>query len=159
FGFGYRTPLLWSIVGAVVGYALALAAVYVMALVIDALAPGFDGRKDRLSAFKLVAYSGTPGYLAGVFLLFMPLVPLAILVSLYGVYLLYLGLPKLMRNPADKTVVYLIVAVICRIVLGAIVAWIVGLTLLIGGGAAVLGAGHFAGNGPGGSFTIHDRSG
>src|SRR5262249_32765775 len=55
--------------------------------------------------------------------------------ALYGIYLLYLGLPRLMKNPAEKTVPYLVVTIIAAIVLGAIVATI---------GSVIAGAGMVA---------------
>ena len=47
------------IVGGVVQYVLALVGVYVMALIINALAPSFGGTQDQLKAFKVAAYYPT----------------------------------------------------------------------------------------------------
>jgi hypothetical protein len=55
FGIVYRPPVVTAIVGAVVGYALALAMVYVLALIIDMLAPSFDGQNNPIQAFKVAA--------------------------------------------------------------------------------------------------------
>ena len=57
FGFHYRTPIVAGIISAVVAYALSLVLVYVMALIVNALAPSFDGQKDPVQALKAVAYS------------------------------------------------------------------------------------------------------
>ena len=46
---------------------LALVGVYVIALIIDALAPSFGGTKDSLKAFKVAAYSATAAWVAGIF--------------------------------------------------------------------------------------------
>jgi hypothetical protein len=115
----YKTPLIWAATGAIVQFVLALVMVFVMALVIDALAPSFGGQKNQLRAFKVAAYSCTAGWLAGIFSIFPPLAMLGIL-GLYGLYLLYTGLPKLMDAPKDKAVGYTAVTVIIMIVL-----WIV----------------------------------
>jgi hypothetical protein len=72
--------------------------VYVMALIIDALAPTFQGQKNHPNALKLAVYSMTPAWLAGVFSLIPGLRPLSIL-GLYGLYLLRVGLPPLMKVP------------------------------------------------------------
>jgi len=84
-------------------YALTLVSIYVMALVLDELAPRFGAIRSRTQAFKLAAYSGTASWVAGVFLL-LPTVgwPLAFLGGLYSLYLLYLGLPKLMQPDPER---------------------------------------------------------
>src|SRR5215203_300884 len=61
-----RTGLGVGLASAILQFGLSLALVYAMALVIDALAPTFGGRKDMLSAFKVAAYSMTPTWLAGI---------------------------------------------------------------------------------------------
>lgn len=118
-GFTYRPSAGAVIGGALLSYLLTLVGVYVLALIIDALAPSFDAKKDRLKAFKLAAYASTAAWLAGVFNIIPALSFLAIL-GLYSLYLLYLGLPKLMRAPETKALGYTVVTV-----LAAIVIWIV----------------------------------
>lgn len=109
------------IVGAVVQYALSLASVYVMALVIDGLAPSFGGTKDSLKAFKVAAYFPTASWIAGILMLFPALAPIALLAGLYSLYLLYLGLPILMKAPEDKLIVYFIVVLVLAIVVLGVV--------------------------------------
>jgi hypothetical protein len=112
----YRTPIGTAIISAVVTYVLSLAAVYVLALVIDALAPTFNGTKNQIQALKVAAYSSTAGWLAGIFALLPGLRALGIL-GLYGIYLLYLGLPVLMKVPAEKAGGYTVAVVVAAIVL------------------------------------------
>jgi hypothetical protein len=57
------------------------------------------------NALKLAAYAHTPAWLAGIFLLVPGLSVLAIL-GLYGVYLLWSGLPPLMHAPPETTLAY-----------------------------------------------------
>ncbi len=64
-----RVPIVTGLVGAVVGYLLTFAMVYIVALLADLLAPTFQGQKNSENALKLVVYSYTPAWLAGVFLL------------------------------------------------------------------------------------------
>jgi hypothetical protein len=108
----------------VVGYALSLAMVFVLALVVDALAPTFGGTKNPLNAFKLVAYAGTAGFVGGIFSLLPMLSMLGILASLYSIYLIYLGLPELMKCPPEKAVPYTAVVLACgfvaMLILGAV---------------------------------------
>lgn len=140
FGVSIHPPLIQGIVLAIVTYALSLVSVFILALVIDALASSFDGQKNRLQAFKVAAYTGTAGWVAGVLNLFPPLAIIAALGGLYGLYLLYLGLPKLMKVPQEKavgyTVVTIIVAVVLFLVVGAIGGAVAGMTAMATGGLA-----------------------
>lgn len=126
FGMSYRVPFVSGLVSAIVNYVLTLGMVYVVALIVEALAPTFGGTKDRLQALKVVAYGSTASFVGGVFYLLPSLSPLAFLAALYSIYLFYLGLPVLMRCPQDKaigyTVVVGLVAIVAGVVIGAIAA-------------------------------------
>lgn len=126
FGGGvYRTPIGSGVMGAVVGYVLTLVAVYVFALIIDALAPTFGGTKNQIQALKVAAYSATAGWVAGIFAIVPGLRMLGIL-GLYSLYLLYLGLPVLMKSPKEKALGYTVVVIVAGVVLAVIVATIAG---------------------------------
>jgi hypothetical protein len=122
-GGAYRVSIMTGIASAVVQYVLTLVGVYILALIIDTLAPTFAGEKNIDQAFKLAAYSYTPGWLVGIFALIPVLGVLGIL-GLYGIYLLYLGLPVLMKSPKEKsagyTIAIIIAAIIIFFVIGAI---------------------------------------
>jgi hypothetical protein len=120
---GYRSGFFGGLMSAIVSYILAFVGVYVMALIIDALAPSFGGRKDFASALKLVVYSSTAAWIAGIFSLIPALAILGIL-GLYSLYLLYLGIPVLMKSPAEKSLVYTIVAIVCALVVWIAIAMI-----------------------------------
>ncbi len=60
----YHPPLLGAILGAIVGYFLALVGIFVLATVISELAPQFGGQKNRLQAFKLAIYAWTAAWIA-----------------------------------------------------------------------------------------------
>jgi len=113
---------------AIVSYVMTFVLVYVVALIVNALAPTFDAQKNFPNALKLAVYSYTPAWLAGIFLLIPGLSFLTIL-GLYGLYLMWLGLPPLMQAPRDKALPYAAAVVVCAviiaIVLGAIQAAIV----------------------------------
>jgi hypothetical protein len=119
----YRVSITAGIMSAVVQYGLTLVGVYVLAFIIDALAPTFSGEKNLNQAFKLAMYSFIPGWLVGVFALIPALGILSIL-GLYGLYLLYVGLPVLMKSPKEKstgyTVAIIIAAIIIFVVIGVI---------------------------------------
>jgi hypothetical protein len=116
----YRVPLMAAVGQAVVSYVMGLAGVYVLALVVDALAPSFQGTKNDLQAMKVAAYSSTAAWLAGIFILIPPLGFLQIL-GLYSLYLLYLGLPMLMRTPQDKALLYTVVVIVAAVVIFAVI--------------------------------------
>jgi len=124
FGVTYRLPIATGLVQLVVGYLLSLAIVYVLALIVNALAPTFGGSKDMVAALKVVAYGSTAGFLGGVFSLLPALALLGLLASFYSIYLIYTGLPVLMRCPPEKAGAYTAVVVVCAvlamIVLGAV---------------------------------------
>jgi hypothetical protein len=144
FGISYHTPLVAAIIGAVVGYVLSLVMIYVVALVIDGLAPSFNGQKNFIQALKLAAYASTATWVAGIFGLLPALGILVFLAWIYGIYLFYLGMPKLMKNPADKTIVYMIVVAVIYFVLAMIASAIIGSITAAGmmgaGGLGALGA-------------------
>lgn len=137
FGVTVRTPFVAGIVQMVLSYAMSLAMVFVIGLIIDALAPSFKAEKNPLNAFKLAAFSMTPSMLAGVLHIIPALAPLAILASLYGIYVLYLGVPVLMKAPQDKSLPYTAVIIVCAIVLGFIIGAV---TAAVGGAGAMAGA-------------------
>ncbi|MBC7992434.1 MAG: YIP1 family protein [Rhizobacter sp.] len=118
FGTTIRMPFMWGLTQLVVGYVLSLAMVFVLALIVDALAPTFKGSKNQLNAFKLVAYGATAGFVGGVFSLIPSLGVLGLLAALYSIYLVYTGLPVLMKCPQDKAVAYTAVVVVSGIVAG-----------------------------------------
>jgi hypothetical protein len=115
----YRVPVTSGVVYAALHYLFTLAGMYVVALIIDALAPRFHSRKDQCAASKVAVYSWTPALVAGVLAAFPVLSPLILLASLYSLYLLYLGLPVLMETPREKTVAYF-----AFVIAVSIVVWI-----------------------------------
>ena len=122
-GRSLRVPLLAGLSSAAVSYALSLVGVFVLALVADALAPLFGGVRERGQALKLVAFGSTAALLGGVFSLLPALAMLGLVPALYSVYLLYTGLPVLMRCPPVRalpyTAVLLAMAVVLSVGMGA----------------------------------------
>jgi Yip1 domain len=119
-------------------YVLSLAGTFLVALIVDALAPTFGGQKDRVQALKVVAYAYTAAWVASIIGIVPGLGLLAALAGLiYGLYLLYLGLPFTMKCPTEKslgyTVVTVIAAIVVSIVLGVVVRSVGGFGALGGG--------------------------
>lgn len=124
-GISWKPPIAYSVTWAVLTYVLSLVSIYVLALIVDALAPSFGGAKDQVKAFKVAAYSWTAAWLAGIFQI-VPMLAILGIVGLYSLYLLYLGLPVLMKAPQDKAVGYAVVTIVIAIVLWIVVGFLVG---------------------------------
>ena len=125
-GFSYRPSVGFALATALVQYVLSLVGVYVLALIIEALAPTFGGTKDRVKAFKVAAYASTAGWVAGILLLLPNLALIAALLGLYNLYLLYTGLPVLMKSPPDRSVGYIVAVIVAGIVLYLVIGMLVG---------------------------------
>jgi len=105
-------------------YVLALFVVYVIAIIINALAPSFGGTPNFLAAFKLAAYSMTAAWVAGIFSLVPIIGILGFLLSLYSIYLFYVGVPVLMRSPPERSLIYTVAVVVCGAVVRFVASWI-----------------------------------
>jgi MFS family permease len=137
----YRVGFMSGLVFALFTFCMAIVGVFLISLVINALAPTFGGEQNSTQALKLAVYSYTPAWIAGV-LQIVPLLGIfALFAALYGLYLLYLGLPRLMKCPEDKAVAYTAVVVVCAIVITMIIG-VIGGTVV---GAGMLGAGALSG--------------
>lgn len=133
----YRTPIIAGIGLAIFMFVMAFVGVFILSLIIDALAPSFGGEKNPQQALKVAVYAYTPAWLAGILSIIPFLGMLAILAALYSLYLVYLGLPRLMKCPEDKSIGYTAVVVICALVLslifGAVGAMFTGAGMLASG--------------------------
>ena len=117
----------------VVTYLLSLASVYVVALLVNALAPTFGGQKESIQALKVMAFASTASWVAGVAQL-VPGIGVLVMIAggVYSIYLLYLGLPPLMKCPEDKAGGYTAVVVIVSIVLFFVISAVVGSVVGVG---------------------------
>ncbi|MEO7057205.1 MAG: Yip1 family protein [Caldimonas sp.] len=159
FGITVRVPIVAGLVNLIVGYLLSLVMVYVLSLVVNALAPTFGGTKNPVAALKVVAYSMTAVWVAGI----LSLLPaLAILGGLIGIgwtiYLLYTGLPVLMRTPADKAGAYTAVTIVCGIIAGLIVG-VISSMFITGGSMGMHGIGATGNSTFGGDVVIKGADG
>jgi hypothetical protein len=167
--FGIHVPILGTIrIGfgtllaqAVLSYLTSLLVVFLLALVVDALAPTFAAGKSRIQAFKSVVYAITPVWLAGALYILPWVGALVMLVSVsaavYSVYLLKIGLPRTMGCPEDKSWGYAITVIVAGIVLNLAAGFVT--SSLSGAGrsfdpatASVTPSAHFDKNSPGGKL-------
>lgn len=118
---------------AVLGYVLSLVSVFVLAKLIEALAPSFGGVADPLSAMKLSVYAPTAAWLAGVFSI-VPALGFLGLLGLYSAYIYWVGVPVTVRVPEERrivfTVVLVLVAIVVNLLIGAVIGLVVGALLL-----------------------------
>ena len=97
-GISFRVPLVTGLVQAIVQYVLTLVGIYVVAFIIDALAPSFESKKDMVAAMKVAVFSFTPTWIAGILGIIPMLSVLVILASLYSLYLFFVGFVDLGRE-------------------------------------------------------------
>jgi hypothetical protein len=134
----FRVPLAAGITSAVLRYVLSLIGVFVVALIVDALAPSFGGEKNRVQALKAVAYAFTASWVASIIGIIPGLGLLAALAGgIYSIYLLNMGLPFTMKCPPEKSIGYTAVSAIVAIIIGWVLALVVGSMAGLG-----LGIGH-----------------
>lgn len=96
----------FALVAAIFQYSLSLAAIFFIALVAQWLAPKFGGLDDLSQAMKLVAYSHTASWVAGILFLVPALSFISLAFAIYGIYLLYLGVTPVMRIPPERALTY-----------------------------------------------------
>jgi hypothetical protein len=106
-----RAPMFDGALGAIFGYLESLALVLLLGLIVNVAAPLYAGRRNVAGALKIAAYAFTPLWLAGIFLL-LPGLRFLMLSSLYGVYILATGLPRMMNSPAEKSPGFTVLAVV-----------------------------------------------
>ncbi|PZQ58021.1 MAG: YIP1 family protein [Phenylobacterium zucineum] len=142
FGFSFRPSPVWIIGQALLQFGLGLVGVFIMSLVIDALATSFGGEKNRVQATKVAAYSWTAAWVAGVAMIVPALGIVAFLGALYSFYLLYVGLPKLMKTPDGRRTPYFAAVLIVAIIANALIFGLAGAVMapLRMGGMAGAGA-------------------
>jgi len=118
-GSGIQTGLV-QLLSAVIG-------VYLLAWVIDQLAPSFESEKNFGRSLQLAVYASTPQWIAGILLLFSTTMSLLVMViGLYAIYLFAVGLPILKNTPKDKVVGYVALTIIAMIVIGLLLGLILG---------------------------------
>jgi hypothetical protein len=119
-----RVPLFAGLLGAVIAYLLSFAVVYAVAIIIDQLAPQFKGQRDFANALKVTVYAFTPYWVLGICQMIGGLRFVGYVGALFGIYLLWLGLPRLMKAPADRAVPYVATVAACAIVALAMITLI-----------------------------------
>ncbi|MFC1476315.1 Yip1 family protein [Candidatus Zixiibacteriota bacterium] len=129
---GFRPPVGLLFVSMIVGYLLTLAGVFILAFIVDKLAPTFQSSGGMVQALKLVAYAQGPVWVAGVLGLIPFLGILTIFVGLYCLYIIYLGFTPVMNTPPEKVVPYLVVVIIVAIIVWVVIGLITASIVTVG---------------------------
>jgi len=124
-----RPSLGFSLTTAITGLVMAVIQLFVIAFVANFLSKQFGGKESFPAAFRLVAYSMTAAWLAGIFGI-VPMLAILAVVGLYSFYLFYLGATPVMGVPEDKAVAYTAVTVLVVIVVYVVIAAVT--TALVG---------------------------
>jgi hypothetical protein len=111
-----RLPPAAGLLGGVYAYIMSCATVVCLGILARLFAPPFGGARDFNTAFKLAAYSYTPVWLTGVFLL-APGLRFLELTGFYGAYILCVGASPLAKVPAEKVPTFTAILVVCAGVL------------------------------------------
>jgi Yip1 domain len=139
FSGGTGLAMMGSLVFGLWIYAATLASVAFYALIINVLAPSFGGAKDYSQALKVSGYAMTALFVAGIAYV-VPLlgffVPL--LACLYTLYLLYLGLPVVMKAPVERSFGYTIAVIVISGIVSMIV-WVAFIGTMIGSTMTLVG--------------------
>lgn len=112
---------------AVLTYIEYLLTTFVVGLIIDALAPSFDGQKNPVQAMKLAVYSWTAVWVSGIALIVPILGGLVVLAALfYSLYAFWIGAPKIMKTPAEKSSGYALVCMGASLVAALVIVMVFG---------------------------------
>ncbi len=109
-----------ALVRAVVTWLVSIALVYLLGFLINALADMFEADRDELPAHKIAAYSLTPAFISGLFSLWPPLWWLSLFALAAMVFLMYRGLPILMKAPEERALSYAAAVTVTAMVAGIV---------------------------------------
>jgi short subunit fatty acids transporter len=105
----------------------AVIGVYLLAWVVDLLAPTFDSERNFGRSLQLAVYSSTTQWIAGFLLLLSTSMSMLImLVGLYAIYLLAVGMPVLKKTPQEKVVGYVVLTIVAMIAITLVMSLILG---------------------------------
>lgn len=116
-----QVPFSSLVTQTIVTYVMGLAGIYVLALIINAFAPMYSGGRQHEPGSQSDRLFGHLAWVGGIFNLVPALSLLGLLASAYTLYLLYLGLPVLMKSPPDRAMGYTVAVIIAAVVLFVVI--------------------------------------
>jgi len=123
-GYGFANLAGWGFAVAIIQYVLSIIGMIVFAFIFNALATNFKSKQDKMQSMKLIAATATPWLIAGIFSIYPAASLISLLGGLYGLYILYLGLPIFMETPQDQQMTYLIVGLVIYVIVMGVIWWI-----------------------------------
>jgi hypothetical protein len=106
----------------ITNYIVGLVAIFVFAVIAAKLAPRFGGRDNLVQGLKLLAFSGTAGWVGGVFLVIPMIGGLICLVfEVYGIYLLYLGATPTLGIPESRVLSFVLALIVVTILIAIVI--------------------------------------
>lgn len=129
-GFGnFTLPFGTSFKYAVLTYIFSLASAYLVAFIVDILAPNFGSEKNMEDSLKVVIFSYTASWVGGIFLLIPSLSFLSSLAGIYSLVLLYIGMQKIKNVPQDKIAAYFVITLIAAIIITVVISTVISATV------------------------------
>lgn len=116
-----RAPWTWMLASAALFFIMSVLGVLIFAALLNALAPIFGAARNYAQAVKVSSYSITSAMIAGIATAVPALGIVALIGASYSLYLLFLGVPKLMKPAPTSATNYAIVATACALGLGLFV--------------------------------------
>ena len=114
-----------SLVTTIVLFAVTVVLIWLLGKLISLIAPNFGSTQDDLKGFKVSVYTLTPFLVAGLCMIIPSFgVVVMLLAVLYGLFILYIGLPIVMGTPKEKAFPYSIVAMVGVVLICIIIAMI-----------------------------------
>ena len=137
YGFGsYRSPFGANFRWAISMYVMSIVGVYILAYIIDVLAPTFGSKKHLPTSMKVVVFAYTAAWIGGVFSLIPALSILGAIASIYSLVLLYKGLQIVKDVPQNKMIGYFVAVIIASLIVYAVTGAII--TRIAFGGRSML---------------------
>lgn len=106
-------------------YVMSIIGVYILAYIIDVLAPTFDLKKHLPTSMKIVVFSCTALWVGGIFYLIPALSKFVAIPSIYSLVLLYKGLQIVKEVPQNKMVGYFVAVIIASLIVYGITGAII----------------------------------
>jgi hypothetical protein len=124
-GYGLQGHWMTGIREGLVEFLVSVISVLVIAWIVDLLAPSFQSEVNFGRSLQLVAYSFSPGLVAGILSLIPSLSLFVFLISLYSIYLIYTGIPLLKKTPVESVAGYVGITFAVIIIFSLILAFII----------------------------------
>jgi len=121
---GFGQLLGYAFAMAIITYILSIVGIIVFGFLLNALAGNFKSKQNKMQALKLVSYAATPWLLLGIVNIYPAVGLIALLGGIYGLYILYLGIPIFMETPKEQQMPYFVIGLIVFIVVMGLVWWL-----------------------------------